>query len=116
MTSQKTHIIDAAGKSLGRTATAVALILMGKNKTNYLPYKVTGDNVVVKNIDKVKFTGKKFNQKKYYHHAKYMGSLKTEKLEELFKKDPAQLFKKCVSRMLPKNKLIKERIKNLKIE
>lgn len=114
--TQKTHTIDAAGKSLGRIASEVAIILIGKNKPEFVPYKAVGDNVIVKNVDKIKFTGKKITQKKYYHHTKYPGHLKTKKLIDLIEKDPAEVLRKCILHMLPKNKLRKTRIKKLKIE
>lgn len=116
MEHKKVHTIDAAGKSLGRLSSEIAKILIGKHKPEFVPYKDMGDGVVVKNIDKIKFTGKKITQKKYYHHTKYPGHLKTEKLSDLFKKSPAEVLKRCVYHMLPKNKLRKIRMKKLKIE
>lgn len=112
---RETHTIDAAGKVLGRLATEVALLLRGKHKADFAPYKDVGDIVVVKNVDKLKFTGKKLAQKKYYSHSRYLGGLKEITLEKLFAKDPADVFKKAVMGMLPKNKLRSEMIKRLKI-
>jgi large subunit ribosomal protein L13 len=112
---RETHTIDAAGKVLGRLAAEVALLLRGKRKADFAPYKDVGDIVVVKNVDKLKFTGKKLAQKKYYSHSGYLGGLKEITLEKLFAKDPAGVFKKAVMGMLPKNKLRSEMIKRLKI-
>jgi large subunit ribosomal protein L13 len=113
---RETHIIDAANKSLGRLATEVAVLLQGKHKPDYAPYKDIGDFVVVKNFDKVKFTGKKFENKIYYHHSGYLGGLKEIPLWRLFKKDPAKVLRKAVLGMLPKNKLRSRMIKRLKVE
>lgn len=110
----KTYTIDASGKSLGRLASEIAIILMGKHKPSFVPYKDLGDIVIVKNVEKIKFTGKKLEQKKYYHHTGYPGSLKIKKLKELFEKNPKDVLIKAVSRMLPKNKLRKNMIKRLK--
>lgn len=114
--SQKIYTIDATGKALGRIATEIATILIGKHKPDFVPYKDTGDKVIVKNVNKIKFSGKKILQKKYYHHTKYPGHLRSTKLADLFEKNPAEVLRKCVLHMLPKNKLIKTRIKKLKIE
>ena len=73
---RENHIIDATHKVLGRLATQVAVLLRGKNKVGFAPYKDIGDFVTIKNVDKIKFTGKKFKNKIYYHHSLYMGGLK----------------------------------------
>lgn len=113
---QKIYTIDAANKALGRVSSEIAKILIGKHQPNYVPYKDTGDKVVVKNIDKIKFTGKKFEQKKYYSYSGYPGGLKAKSLKERFEKDPREVLRKTVFHMLPKNKLRKLRIKKLKFE
>ena len=113
---RKTHTIDATGKALGRLASEIAVLLRGKQKSDFVPYKDTGDFVIVKNIDKIRFTGKKLEQKKYYHHTGYLGSLKAVSLKELFKKNPTEVLRKAVFGMLPKNKLRARIIKRLKIE
>ena len=111
-----THIIDATGKVLGRLASEIAILLHGKHKPDFLPYKDMGDFVTVKNVEKIKFTGKKMEQKKYYRHSEYLGGFKEIFLKNLFEKNPAEVLKKAVSGMLPKNKLRKEMFKRLKIE
>ena len=113
---RETHIIDAQGKPLGRIASEIAVLLQGKHKPEYAPYKDIGDFVIVKNFDKVRFTGKKLKNKKYYRHSGYLGGLKMQTLEELLKKDPYKVLRKAVMGMLPKNKLRKKMIKRLKLE
>ena len=110
------HTIDVAGKSLGRVSSQIALLLQGKNKPEFVPHEDVGDSVVVKNADKIRLSGKKMKQKKYYHHTGYPGGLKEEPLEEIFEKDPTEVIKRSVFGMLPGNKLRKERIKRLKFE
>jgi len=112
----KTHIIDATDKVLGRLAVEVSLLLRGKNKTTFAPHKNEGDLVIVKNIDKMKFTGKKLKQKKYYHHSGYLGSLKATSLEKLYKERPGEVLRRAIMGMLPKNRLRAKAIKRLKIE
>lgn len=112
---RKTHTIDAANKVLGRLATGIAILLRGKNKIDFAPNKDIGDFVVVKNIKKIKVTGKKFENKIYYHHTGYLGGLKEIPFKKLFKKDPGEVLKKAVFGMLPKNKLRAKQIKRLKI-
>jgi len=114
--SRETYTIDATGKILGRLAVKVALLLRGKHKTDFAPYKDMGDIVVVKNVDRLKFSGKKMTQKKYYRYSGYPGGLKETSLEKLLEKNPAEVFKKAVLGMLPKNKLRAKIIKRLKIE
>jgi len=113
---RKAHTIDAAGRILGRLASEIAVLLRGKDKTDFAPYKDIGDIVIVKNIDKLKFTGKKMEQKKYYRHSGYPGGLKEISLGKLFEKNPAEVLKKAVWGMLPKNKLRAKMIKRLKVE
>ena len=113
---RETHTIDAADKSLGRLATQIVIILRGKHKPDFAPNKDIGDFIIVNNISKIKFTGKKFKQKKYYHHSGYLGGLKETSLKKLFKKNPAKVLKKAVFGMLPKNKLRVKMIKRLTIE
>ncbi len=113
---RKTHTFDATNKVLGRLATKIAVLLRGKHKPDFVPYKDIGDIVVVKNVDKLKFTGKKMNQKKHYHHSGYLGGLKEMPLKKAFKVNPEEVFKKAVFGMLPKNKLRSKMIKRLKFE
>lgn len=113
---RKTLTIDATGKVLGRLASEVAVLLRGKNKTDFVPYKDEGDFVKILNASKLKLTGKKYEQKFYYRHSGYMGGLKTVPLKELFEEDPAQVLRKAIYGMLPKNKLRDKIIKKLIIE
>lgn len=112
---RETHTIDAANKVLGRLATEIAILLRGKHKPDFVPYKDMGDFIVVKNIEKIKITGKKMEQKKYFHHSGYLGGLKEIPLKKLFEREPGEVLKKAVFGMLPKNKLRAEQIKRLKI-
>lgn len=111
-----THIINAEGKSLGRLAAEVAALLQGKNKTDFVRYKDMGDSVVVENVDKIKITGKKMEQKIYYRHSGYFGGLKETPLKKLFKEEPAEVLKIAVFGMLPKNKLRDKMIKRLEFK
>ena len=113
---RKTHTIDATDEILGRLATRVALFLRGKQKTDFVRNRDIGDFVVIKNIKKIKVTGRKMEQKKYYSHSQYLGNLKEISLKKLFEKDPNKVFKKAVFGMMPKNKLRIEQIKRLKID
>lgn len=113
---RETHIIDAKGQPLGRLATKIAILLRGKHKPDFKPHEDKGDFVIVKNIKEIKFTGKKLKQKKYYRHSGYPGGLKEISLEKLFRERPAEVLKKAVWGMLPKNRLRKKIIKRLKIE
>ena len=113
---RQTNTIDATDKILGRLATEIVILLRGKHRPNFIPSKDVGDFVIVKNIKKVKFTGKKIAQKKYFHHTGYLGHLKEIPLKKLFEKKPAEVLRKAVWGMLPKNRLRKEMIKRLKIE
>ncbi len=110
------HTIDAEGKVLGRLAVEIAKLLRGKHRPDFLPRRDSGDFVTVKNVDKMKFTGKKMKQKVYYRHSGYLGGLKSTPLEKLFKKNPAQVLIKAVWGMMPKNKLRSQQIKRLKFE
>lgn len=116
MVKRKVYTIDASDKSLGRLAVQIAVLLRGKNKPDFAPHKDIGDEVIVKNVSQIKFTGRKVKQKKYYRHSGYLGGLKETSLEKLFAKNPAEVIKKAVWGMLPKNKLRKKFIKRLKIE
>jgi large subunit ribosomal protein L13 len=113
---RKTHIIDATGKVLGRLASQIAILLMGKHKPNYDPSKDMGDVVIVKNVKKIKITGKKLEKEKYYRHSGYLGGLKEIPIKKIFQEKPEFLLKKAVYGMLPKNRLRKKMIKRLKFE
>lgn len=109
------HVIDASGKILGRLATEVATILMGKNKPNYVPYLDMGDYVVVTNAAKVKLTGKKKTQKKYIRHSGYPGGLKSETFDKMILRKPEYVIEHAVKGMLPHSKLGNKMIKKLKV-
>ncbi len=110
---RKTHQIDATDQAIGRLSTQIATLLRGKHKPNYAPQVDSGDFVVVTHIDKVKFTGKKIEQKEYYRYSGYPGGLKTTKLKKIFNENPQEVLKKAVYNMLPKNKLRQHMIKRL---
>lgn len=112
---RKTHTIDASGKVLGRLATQIVILLRGKNKPDFSPNKDIGDFIIVKNIKKIRFTGKKFDQKKYFRHSGYLGGLKETSLKKLFEREPGAILRKAVWGMLPKNRLRAKEIKRLKI-
>lgn len=114
MEKRKTYQIDANGKILGRLASEIAVLLQGKNRSDYKPNIDCGHFVEVKNVDKLKFSGKKENSKIYYHFSGYPSGLKQKKLQDLFKQKPQKVLEIAVRRMLPKNRLLKERIKRLK--
>lgn len=113
---RNTHTIDAEGKVLGRLATKIATLLRGKHKPDFMPNKDAGDFVVVKNPDKIKLTGRKMEQKKYYHHTGFLGGLKETPLKKVFAENPGEVLKRAVFGMLPKNRLRARQIKRLKIE
>lgn len=108
-------VIDATDKVFGRIITEVATILRGKNKTNYTPHVDCGDNVIIINATKAKFSGTKLESKNYYTHSGYFGSTKTHKMSEMFEKNPEKLYKLATRGMLPKTKLGKDMLKKLKV-
>ena len=107
--------IDAEGKILGKVAAEIAVRLMGKNKPSYTPHVDGGDFVVVTNAEKIAVTGKKLTDKKYYRHSGYPGGLKVRSLQEMLEKQPTEVIRKAVERMLPKNKLGSQMIGRLKV-
>jgi large subunit ribosomal protein L13 len=108
-------VVDASGAVLGRLATKIASRLQGKHNPLYTPHVDTGDCIVVINADKVMLTGRKLDQKKYYRHSGYVGSLKTTTARELRDKRPEDLVRFAVKGMLPKNKLGRKQFKKLKV-
>ena len=108
-------VIDASDKLLGRVATKIADRIRGKDKPTFTPHTDGGDYVVVINAEKIKVTGKKFNDKKYYTHSLYPGGLKTKTFREMNEKHPERIIEEAVKGMLPKNKLGKSMIKKLKV-
>lgn len=113
---QKIITLDAKGQPLGRLASKVALILQGKNSPSYAPNRVADVKVRVKNVSEVEFTGKKLENKVYKWHTGYLGHLKVAKMSGVFAKKPEEVLKRAVAGMLPKNRLLKERMKNLSVE
>lgn len=109
------HLIDATNQILGRMATEVAKILMGKDKPEFVPYLDIGDFVVVINASKVKVTGKKMQQKRYTRHSGYPGGLKVETFDKLINRRSEYIIEHAVKGMLPHNKLGRAMIKKLKV-
>ncbi len=107
--------IDANNAVVGRLATIISKIIRGKNKTTYTPHMDHGDFVIVKNIEKIKFTGKKFSNKKYYRHTGYPGGIKETTPEKLNEKKPGEVLKLAVKRMLPGGVLGRKQLTKLKI-
>lgn len=112
---RKTYLIDASGKTLGRLATRIASLLIGKGKVVYTPDRLCGDRVVVVNAEKVHVTGKKFKGKMYTHYTGYAGGLRTYSYEELMAKKPHEVLMRAVARMLPHNKLGSRMLKSLRV-
>ena len=110
------HKIDAEGKAAGRLASEIAIILRGKNKPEFEPYLDCGDMVEVNNIKKLKFTGKKLDNKKYYSYSGYPGGLKEKKLADVFACDPGDVLKRAVRKMLPAVKFRRDMMKRLIIK
>ena len=109
------YVVDLEDKVLGRAATEIARVLRGKHKAIYTPSVDTGDFVIVLNAEKVRLTGNKLSQKKYYRHSGYTGSLKAITADQLLEKAPEELIRKAVKGMLPKNKLGRQMYKKLKV-
>jgi len=107
--------IDAKDAVVGRVATIVSKIIRGKNKTTYTPHMDHGDFVIVKNVDQIKFTGKKFQNKKYYRHTGFPGGIKETTPERLSSFKPDHLLKLAVKRMLPGGALAKKQLTKLKV-
>jgi large subunit ribosomal protein L13 len=107
--------IDAKNAVVGRLASVISKIIRGKNKTTYTPHMDHGDFVVVKNIEQIKFTGKKFQNKKYYKHTGHPGGIKEITPEKLHEKKPGEVLKLAVKRMLPGGVLGKKQLTKLKI-
>lgn len=109
------HLVDASGQVLGRLASDIAKILMGKHKPEFVPFLDAGDFVVVINAAKIKVTGKKMQTKIYTRHSGYPGGLKQETLDKLLTRRPEYVIEHAVSGMLPKNKVGSRMIKKLKV-
>ena len=113
--NSKWYEIDAKNAVVGRLATIITKILRGKNSTRYTPHMDHGDFVVVKNIEQIKFTGNKFEKKKYYRHSGYPGGIKETTPEKISEKKPEEILKLAVKRMLPSGPLAKKQLTKLKI-
>ena len=109
------YLIDGNNAVVGRLATIIAKIIRGKHKTTFTPHMDDGDFVVVKNVENIKFTGKKFKDKKYYRHTGYPGGIKEITPEKLHDKKPGEALKLAVKRMLPDGPLAKKQLTKLKI-
>ncbi|MFC2075094.1 50S ribosomal protein L13 [Bdellovibrionota bacterium] len=109
------HLIDATDQVVGRLATQIATLLRGKHRPQFSPHLDCGDFVIVTNAEKVKFTGKKFSDKCYHSHSGYIGGLRTRTAGDLLEKNPEQIIKAAVKGMMPKNKLARQLLTNLKV-
>ena len=112
---RKWFVVDAEGKTLGRLATEISMVLMGKNKPTYTPFLDTGDFVIVVNAAKVNLTGNKWNQKMYRYHPGYPGGLKEMTYNDLRKRKPEMMVELAVKGMLPKSTLGRQMFKKLKV-
>jgi len=113
--TQKWHVVDATGKTLGRVATEVARLIRGKHKPEFTPNADLGDFVVVVNAEKVKLTGKRAELKQYFHYTGYPGGAIFDRFQDVVKKNPGRVFEHAVKGMLPHNKLGRQMIKKLKV-
>ena len=109
------YVVDAADKTLGRLASALAMRLRGKHKAEFTPHADTGDNIIVINAGKVKVTGRKLTDKFYHHHTGYLGNLKTTSLQKLLNEHPERAIEFAVKGMLPKNPLGRKMFKKLHV-
>jgi len=113
--TQKWYLIDADGKTLGRVAAKVVPILRGKQKPIYTPHLEVGDKIVVINAEKIRVTGKKMQQKIYYHHTGYPGGIKHENLAKRMQKKPTFPLEHAIKGMLPKGRLGRKLFRNVKV-
>ena len=109
------YLVDVRDRVLGRVASRVAAILRGKHKPNYTPFMDMGDNVIIINADKVRLTGNKAIQKKYYRHSGYPGGIKEKTFLDVMKKDPAFAIRNAIKGMLPHNRLGRKQLSHVKI-
>jgi len=109
------HTIDAKDKILGRLASEIAVLLRGKHKTNFTPHLDLGDEVIVVNTSKIKVSGNKTKNKKYYRHSGYPGGIKEISYQKLFENNPNKVLRKAIYGMLPDNKLRKKMMARLKL-
>jgi len=113
--TRKWHQVDVSKQTLGRTASEIANFLRGKHKRDFTPHMDMGDFVVAVNVDKLKFTGRKIDQKVYYRHSGYLGGIKQTALKDLLKRDPEEVLKKAVFSMIDDIKFRKKIMSRLKI-
>ncbi|ABQ70933.1 50S ribosomal protein L13 [Rhizorhabdus wittichii DC-6] len=113
---KKWHIVDAEGLIVGRAASIIANILRGKHKPSYTPFIDCGDNVIVINAEKVRFTGKKLTQKVYYRHTGYAGGIKEARADKVLDgRFPERVLEKAIERMIPRGPLGRQQMRNLRI-
>ncbi len=112
---RKWYVVDADGQVLGRMAAQVASVLRGKNKPEFTPHEDVGDYVVIVNAAKVKVTGRKLDQKIYYHHSDYVGGMKETTLREMMAKKPEKVVELAVKGMLPKGPLGRQMLDKLHV-
>ena len=112
---RKWYVVDATGMTLGRLASEVAKILRGKNKPVFTPHEDTGDYVIITNAEHIKVTGKKLDQKIYYHHSDYVGGMKETTLREMLNKKPEKVIELAVKGMLPKGPLGRQMMTKLHV-
>lgn len=113
---RKVHKIDASGQTPGRLGTQIATILRGKHKPEFQPHMDLGDIVEVSNVSEMKFTGKKLEQRQYYHHSGYIGGMKTKKMSEVLATNPGDVLYRAVKQMLPNIRLRNDMLKRLIIK
>jgi len=113
---RETVTLDATGQAPGRLASQIAHLLIGKHKTSFLPNVDAGDIVVVENASKLKITGRKLEQREYYHHTAHPGGLRTTKLKDVMEQNPSEVITRAVSRMLPKNSHRTPRLNRLTVK
>ena len=112
---RKWYVVDADGQVLGRMAAQVASVLRGKNKPEFTPHEDVGDYVIIVNAEKVKVTGRKLDQKIYYHHSEYVGGMKETTICEMMAKKPEKVVELAVKGMLPKGPLGRQMLKKLHV-
>ena len=110
---RKWYVVDATGYTLGRLSSEIAKVLRGKNKPTFTPHVDTGDYVIVTNAEKINVTGKKLDQKIYYHHSEYVGGMKETDLKTMLEKKPERVIELAVKGMLPKGPLGRKMYKKL---
>jgi len=112
---RKWYVVDADGKTLGRLATQIAIVLRGKHKPIFTPHVDTGDHVIVVNAEKIHLTGDKVRQKTYYRHSGYPGGLKSETVKDVLARKPSAVVERAIKGMLPKTTLGKQMARKLNV-